>query len=289
MVRVIRSFLPLLATVPRAVRQPLSSPQGQLGRAARLAIPLQHHAIQELAQQLEIWFPKNSPAVYVHEGTRQALERKLTQVGKQPVVLAITDNRHSMIHAIRQDGILRVRLHHMFLEAPTEVIEALGRFLFYRERDASTVVDQYIDTNTTRIRLVDPKGRKLRQDGKVHNLLKIFDSINHTYFNDEVDARIAWSTNRISQNEERMTIKLGSYSAHERLIRIHPRLDQKFVPRYFISFVVYHEMLHHVIPAQRVHGRRILHPPEFRERERAFLQYARAVAWEEKHIPRLLR
>src|SRR3712207_8543596 len=55
--------------------------------------------------------------------------------------------------------------------------------------------------------------------------------------------------------KKRNTIKLGSYSAIERLIRIHPTLDAEWVPRYFVSYIVYHELLHHVVPALRSSGR----------------------------------
>ena len=107
----------------------------------------------------------------------------------------------------------------------------------------------------------------------------------------------------------RKTIRLGSYSDLERLIRIHPTLDRKWVPRYFVAYVVYHEMLHHMIPAARGSirlsrgggaslasasakgqaARRVLHPPEFIEREQMFRKYDRALEWEKRHIGRLLR
>jgi hypothetical protein len=73
------------------------------------------------------------------------------------------------------------------------------------------------------------------------------------------------------------------------LIRIHPALDQSWVPRYFVEYIVYHEMLHHVIPMPERNGRRQLHTPEFRARERAFAHFERALAWERRHVHRLLR
>jgi hypothetical protein len=64
------------------------------------------------------------------------------------------------------------------------------------------------------------------------------------------------------------------------------------VPRYFVASIIHHEMLHHLIPASTVTflaSRRCVHPPEFREREREFAHYARALEWEKRHIGRLLR
>ncbi len=82
---------------------------------------------------------------------------------------------------------------------------------------------------------------------------------------------------------------MGTYFIDEQLIRIHPALDQAFVPRYFVEWVVYHEMLHHVIPGSRGLGRVNLHPPEFREREREFRHVQRSLYWEKRHVARLLR
>ena len=106
-----------------------------------------------------------------------------------------------------------------------------------------------------------------------------------------VNAVITWGKRptRKTKGEPQRTIKLGSYSAVDRLIRIHPALDQKWVPRYFVAYIVYHEMLHHVIPSSQGNGRRMLHPPIFQARERVFRDFDRAIAWERAHISRLLR
>lgn len=284
MAHAMQALLPFLRGAPRTARlgRGLALP-----RVARSAVPLRHPAIVQAAEQLELQFPPRSPAVYVHEGARQALERRLGLLAKQPVLLSITDNRHSMIHATRRTGLLRVRLHHMFLDAPASVVEALVRFLLYRDRDASALVGRYIDGNMFRIRSLEPK-RPLRTQGEVHDLQELFDELNAQYFGGEVDARISWGTDTPARRG-RTTIKLGSYTAHAQLVRVHPRLDQAFVPRWFVGFVVFHEMLHHVMPATRVDGRRKLHPPEFRARERTYRQYERAVAWEQANLDRLLR
>jgi hypothetical protein len=75
----------------------------------------------------------------------------------------------------------------------------------------------------------------------------------------------------------------------ERLIRVHPALDRAWVPRYFVSYIIYHEMIHHVVPAVSVGGKKVLHPPAFEQRERMFRDFDRALAWEQAHVRRLLR
>ena len=86
----------------------------------------------------------------------------------------------------------------------------------------------------------------------------------------------------------RRSIKLGSYCSRERLIRVHPVLDAGFVPRFFVEYIVYHELLHHMLPPIVRGGRRQLHDRRFKEHERAFPGYARALAWEREHLDRLL-
>jgi len=244
--------------------------------------------------QVEIPFPLGTPQIFVHEGARQLLERKLSQAALRPVMLAVTDNCRNMIAFGERDGVLRARLHHMFLDAPPRVQAALVRFVARADRDSSSVVGRFIEQNSHRIRATQPFGQPLLTVGERHDLLSVFGALNRKYFAGTVDAMITWGrVGRTRPNPSgvatRRTIKLGSYSAIERLIRVHPMLDRSWVPRYFVSYVVYHEMLHHVIPASSKGGRRVLHPPQFTERERVFRDYDRALSWERGHLHRLLR
>jgi hypothetical protein len=61
------------------------------------------------------------------------------------------------------------------------------------------------------------------------------------------------------------------------------------VPRYFVAYVLYHEMLHHVVPMPVVDGKRIFHGDEFQLKERVFRHYDRAMRWEARFVERLLR
>lgn len=256
---------------------------------------------------LDITFPPGLPRIFVHEGARQALERRLSQAYQRPVILSVTDNARRMISCSRRNGILTARIHHMFLDADPEVQDALVRYVVKSERDASMLVGKFIDDNGHRIRATRPLTCKIQAAGDHHDLLALFHKINDRYFGGQVDALITWGrrvgrkarapsdnrsrakNGRVPPPDARRAIKLGTYSATERLIRIHPVLDKPWVPRYFVSFVIYHEMLHHVMPATIVGGRRLLHPPIFQARERLFRDFERSIAWERRHLHRLLR
>ena len=81
---------------------------------------------------------------------------------------------------------------------------------------------------------------------------------------------------------------MGSYSVEERLIRIHPALDRRFVPRYFLDWIVYHEMLHQVHDIPVIGGRRQFHTPEFMAQESNYEHYERARDWERRNLDRIL-
>lgn len=288
---------PLTPLLRRPARGPGAAPAPRVSPAAvRIPDP------RQLA--LDITFPAGQPQIFVHEGARQALERRLTQAYQRPVLLSVTDNCRRMISCSRRQGILQARIHHMFLDASPEVQDALVRYVVKSERGASQLVGKYIDENGYRIRATRALSSPVRTSGEHHDLLGLFHKLNDRYFGGQVDALITWgrrvrrkapASSRRPASGSRVTkaprraIKLGTYSATERLIRIHPVLDRAWVPRYFVSFVIYHEMLHHVMPATVVGGRRMLHPPIFQARERFFRDFERSMAWERAHLHRLLR
>lgn len=270
--------------------------------AAAIRIP------ERVSAQLGMAFPGVSPQLFVHEGARQSLERKLKAAWGfgRPVVLSITDNRHSIISHSTKNGVLHARIHHMFLDAPPRVVDALVRYVAKGDRDASQLVGRYIDANGGRLARRRPRAIPLVTKGETHDLYAIHNELNARYFDGACTALVTWGRRTKRQRgTPRKAIKLGSYASLERLIRIHPVLDKPWVPRYFVAYVVYHEMLHHMIPAARGNPargsisnmasprgpseRRVLHPPEFLERERAFRKYERAIEWERRHIARLLR
>lgn len=250
--------------------------------AAAIRIP------QRVGGQLRLVFPSASPRLFVHEGARQSLERKLRLAFAGPVVLSITDNRHSIITHRVQKGTLHARIHHMFLDAPAPVVDALVLYVVDGDREASASLGEFIDDNGFRLARRN-RNAPLVSKGKHHDLLAIYEKLNERYFGGSVNALITWGKSPTRKTRERKTIKLGSYAAFDRLIRIHPALDRSWVPRYFVAYVVYHEMLHHVVPGSRGLGRVNLHPPEFKAREKEFRHFDRSLAWEKRHVGRLLR
>jgi hypothetical protein len=178
----------------------------------------------------------------------------------------------------------------MFLDAPGEVVRALATFAGAarcggaRRRDAGTHIDAFVRRN--RERIAAPSPDRLTSAGRVHDLQSIFDRINLEQFGGAIEARIGWG--RGGGGRRRRTVKTGVYVQDARIIRIHPTLDRVEVPEFYVATVIFHEMLHQAVPAREVNGRRIVHGAEFRKRERAYPDHARARAWEARNLALLL-
>jgi hypothetical protein len=217
------------------------------------------------------------------------LEAALRVRAASPLRLTVTDNRRTMISLRRHPRFMEVRLHHMFLYADQPMRDALADYLFDSDRVAAQQIGRFIEQHRERIRRNVPQSRiRLSTLGTHHDLAAVFRDVNQRYFDDAVDAQITWGRDA-QVRRVRRSIKLGSYTARERLIRVHPALDAAYVPRFFIEYIVYHEMLHHVLPPKVTRGRRDLHGPSFQAREREFADYAQALHWERENLDRLLR
>jgi hypothetical protein len=141
---------------------------------------------------------------------------------------------------------------------------------------------------------IAPSGELQRQfdfstEGRHYDLLDIFNRLNARYFRNRLRRyRIMWGRRR--KRRPQSYIVFGSIQEQDRVIRIHPLLDREFVPRWYIEYVVYHEMLHAFVPDKRDRaGRRVIHHEGFLERERKFRFYRRAVKWERQNLARFLR
>lgn len=203
------------------------------------------------------------------------------------VLLSVHDNRSTMISFRREPPLLRLRVHHLFLDAPHAVVEAIADYAGRGKRAAGKLLDEYIAERQERIRAEARRASALSTRGACFDLAEVFDRLNQLYFQDTIRARIGWGRN--ARRGRRKSIRLGVYDHRAREIRVHPALDRPDVPLFFVEYIVFHEMLHQVFPSARDSGRHVHHPRAFRDRERAFPRYAAALAWEKEHLHALLR
>ncbi len=182
-----------------------------------------------------------------------------------------------MLSARSRDGVICVRLHRMFAAADDRLLEEVAAFLKNRHV-AMPRFRQFIRNHRDLFPAKRPNRVFLTTSGRFHDLRTLFDDINERYFNGAVKAAITWGAGCSRRVVRKRT--LGSYSERSNLIRINPVLDRRTVPRYYVAFVVYHEMLHAALGISRTGGRRQMHTAEFREREKLFEHYAKALSLE---------
>ncbi|MCA9773372.1 MAG: hypothetical protein KC466_13240 [Myxococcales bacterium] len=194
------------------------------------------------------------------------------------------------VHLRRSGARARLEMHPVFQEARAVHLDAVANLVRGRDPVSREIVGAFLRQKEHAIRSRYPRARRitLYPYGKNYNLLDIYARINRRYFGDEVRAYITWGK-RVDTRRKRWSIRFGSFDRSVDLIRVHPLLDSTAVPVYFVEYIVYHEMLHAVVPEQIRAGRRIVHTPEFGRREREFAHYTKALAWERAHTRTLLR
>jgi hypothetical protein len=206
---------------------------------------------------------------------RKAIEEAL---GKK-ISLTVTNNSTRMISVTTRGGCAEIRMHRMFLAAGPCVVDEIAAFICGSRRK-TPLVNAFIRQHRGLLKEPQPTKRILRTTGTWHDLRDILARINAGYFENRVRADITWGVRTHRRSARRRT--LGSYNGDSGTITINPVLDRRAVPRFFVEFIVYHEMLHADLGVKLKNGRRQVHTREFRSRERLFREFDRAIAWEKK-------
>ena len=195
-----------------------------------------------------------------------------------PIRLTVHDNSVSMLSVRKIGEALSVRIHWMFLHSDKIVTQEMCEFA--RKKGGRTPhINQFIRKHKHLLKKTAPRKEKLYTRGRYHDLGELFDVLNLQYFEGKSTSLISWGRKNRKYRIRKRT--LGSYSTHNDIIRVNPILDSKNVPKYFVNFVVYHEMLHSDM-IKEGNNIRPLHNAEFRRRERLFNEFERAVSWEKR-------
>jgi hypothetical protein len=180
--------------------------------------------------------------------------------------------------------VIKVRLSHLFHDAPAPVIEAVAHILFaklYRHRTPRAALDRYhhyVEANQSRFREawgVEARLKTLihRPRGRHHDLEKSFERVNQRYFHPCLQKpMLAWTTRNGHS-------KLGEYQSLRNAIIINRHFDRADTPPFVIDYLIFHEMLHMKHRAEIRSGRRVVHTRSFRKEEAAFEKFTAAKEW----------
>lgn len=207
-----------------------------------------------------------------------------------PVEIVIVNNSSTMLRkTVLANRSIRIRIHSIFEQAPAEVVAGLVAWARRPSRNAGAPIDDYIYKNRDRVArnrsAASPASR-----GSNIDLSEILQTLNGRYFSGSIECAIGFATVRASRRRVRRAIQYGVYDTFHREIRIHPVLDQPWIPRFFVEFIVYHEMLHARFGIGRDRsGRRAHHTRDFRSAESQFEHFDAARQFEKKHFLQILQ
>ena len=208
--------------------------------------------------------------------------------------------RHVVVQARREPrpGLgLELRLSSFFAGAPAQIRTDLARWLRSgrRARASCARLDAWIEERRTELPPLRRR-RKTRTRGEHHDLEPLAVDLRAEWFaggealelDEERWPDITWG--RRGKRPVRHTLRLGSYVHDERIVRIHPVLDQEAVPTWFVRYILFHELLHAACPPESApDGRLVHHGPEYRRQERRYPDWERAQAWQKAWLGALIR
>jgi hypothetical protein len=198
-------------------------------------------------------------------------------------------NTWTMASLGRRGRCSTLRLHRLFARAPVSVLDAVVRSFFVPQdagarRELRSSILEFIESNS-QLALSTLSARRLRPArGAAYDLKAIEDGVRRKFLPSCPPVRIGWS--------QRITASLmGKWIATPaslpNVVVINRLLDDAGVPLYYLEYVVFHELLHEVIPIRRKEGRWVHHPAEFRRMEKQFPSFKQAVLWERQNVGRL--
>ncbi len=256
----------------------------------------------ELLRSNETHNPKHhlTNEIPIHE---KRISGFLTVILPDAVDVILTNNRSTMVSFKKQKGRYIVRLHKIFRHADETILRILATYLTCDSSAASAAIDSFIGEHQEEIRAGNrERNVHLKPTGQHHNLNETLSRVNAKYFNNKAKVDITWGRKSIrTQNNQNPLQKkthvqkhlksraLASYDFDLKVIRVHRVLDTTEIPSYVLDWIVFHELLHHVLPVEKdIRGNSKYHTKHFRQLEQAFERYEDAKRWERKNQIKLL-
>jgi hypothetical protein len=211
-------------------------------------------------------------------------QKEIEEQAKKRVRLRINDNHSTMLSVKWESDCTKVSMHRIFLDAPKNIMDALACHIQQENSNVAPQVKAYIEERLKHLDYSKTVNRnKIYTQGDVYDLNAFFHKINDEYFNNKIDLLITWYGKKGFRNRSRVTF--GLYHQPLRLIKIHRMMDSFCFPDYFVEYVIFHEMLHHVCPSYYdSKGKHCVHSEEFKRLERQFYWYDKATKWLKENI-----
>jgi len=260
-------------------KDPHAAPAGADAQAGarQLSLPLSDN---DLCEEALVDLPPVSAAQIDH------MHRLLANRLGEPLDLVGTNNRRTLLSWKRAaNGFLQLRINKQFSRAEEPTLQAVAEYILTGDSHSAGAITDF----ARELGILGRPSGKPRYGaplGLAHDLRTYLDEQNREQFDGQFKGRIGWS--RRNRRSYRKTIRLGSWSPRNRLVRIHPALDDKEVPDYVLRFIVFHEMLHAIVGANAQGTRTVYHTRDFRRREQEHPDHDRAEKWIADNLEALL-
>jgi hypothetical protein len=113
--------------------------------------------------------------------------------------------------------------------------------------------------------------------GVCWDLAEVFDTLNRTHFNAVLSSYVRWGKHPLRSYQ---SYKFDGAGNRFSVITIGSLYNRPGVPRYAVEGIMFHEMLHILLPPQRHNARNVIHGRQFKEHERHFPFHDRWIRWE---------
>ena len=178
-----------------------------------------------------------------------------------------------------KDGKGQMSMHPGFVSAGDEILEILLSSAILRRSSKRSLLIRQTASSAPFLAISKALEVNNRPDdgvGQFYDLNELYEDVNRQYFKGQCEKPIIkWGT--------RMTRrKFGVYLPSSDTVVVSPSLDQQFVPRYVVAFIVYHELLHKYLGMKDTAKRQIAHTTQFRKMEKQFIKYEEAQRFLEK-------
>lgn len=184
---------------------------------------------------------------------------------------------------------IRLSLHHGLLDHPA-ALAALPGWIRGHGRTPSPILKTAIETVFSALaakRRANPTTSPVFAplDGPV-DLESLYADVHRQWFPHLPCPPIAWGP-RLERKRRRHIRFAAYYRKPKARIIVNRLLDQPWVAREFVAYVLYHELCHHAQACNPVRGE-TPHSARFKEWESRYPRFRELLAWEKAHLDRFL-
>lgn len=171
--------------------------------------------------------------------------------------------------------VLKIRLDPLFKQIDESTYPSLVRFIQNPDESNKATLIEFLK----RIYQNSPRSDE-------HPYQQLLNQLKHEHFPKLPPLKLLWG--KEGKKGEQKTIRLASYWAKRKEIRLHPYLGMEGVPEYYLQYLLFHELCHAylVMSGQAKDGEH--HGPDFMKLEKKFPLLHQAIEWEEFGLPKFL-